>query len=76
MRELAKGLAQIHENVIHGDIHDGNILLMGDPETWDLHGDDPLVKYADFGSEDPEDPASFASVASGNAMKWPVLSTT
>jgi serine/threonine protein kinase len=49
MSELVHGLKKIHgAGVIHKDIHDGNILFMGDPETWDLHGDDPFVKFADY----------------------------
>jgi serine/threonine protein kinase len=48
MRELAEGLIQIHgKGVIHGDIKGRNILLMGDPTTW--NSKDPLIKYADFG---------------------------
>jgi serine/threonine protein kinase len=48
MRELAEGLIQIHgRNITHGDIHEQNILLKGNPEEW--KGNNPLVKYTDFG---------------------------
>jgi serine/threonine protein kinase len=48
MLEMAEGLKQIHgKGVQCGDIHGGNILLMGDPETW--MKTDNLVKWADFG---------------------------
>jgi serine/threonine protein kinase len=65
MRELAQGLMQIHgghgARILHGDIHEGNIFLMGGPETWSSN--DPLVKYADFGKGklgDAMDPDWFA----------------
>jgi serine/threonine protein kinase len=49
MRQLAHGLMQIHgQRVTHGDISGKNLLLMGNPLTWD--SESPLVKYADFGS--------------------------
>jgi serine/threonine protein kinase len=48
MRDLAKGLMQIHgQRVSHRDIREPNLLLMGDPLTW--NSESPLVKYADFG---------------------------
>jgi serine/threonine protein kinase len=48
MRDLAKGLMQIHgQRVSHRDIRGPNLLLMGDPLTW--NSETPLVKYADFG---------------------------
>jgi serine/threonine protein kinase len=49
MRELARGLMQIHgQRVSHRDIKSKNLLFMGDPLTWDSETT-PLVKYADFG---------------------------
>jgi serine/threonine protein kinase len=53
MLGLANGLVQIHgQNIAHGDIQNQNtnVLLMGDPMTWDLKSPDPLVKYSDFGN--------------------------
>jgi serine/threonine protein kinase len=48
MRELARGLMQIHgQGVTHPDIHGTNLLLMGNPLKW--NSETPLVKYADFG---------------------------
>jgi serine/threonine protein kinase len=49
MRELADGLKQLHDhNVPHSDLKDENLLLMGDPESWESK--DPLVMFAVFGA--------------------------
>jgi serine/threonine protein kinase len=48
MRDLARGLMQIHgQRVSHRDIKSKNLLLMGDTLMCDI--ETPLVKYADFG---------------------------
>jgi serine/threonine protein kinase len=62
MRELADGLKQIRDhNVPHSDLENENLLLMGDPESWE--SEDPLVTFAIFG------PSSKSARQEGNDVR-------
>ncbi|TCD67327.1 hypothetical protein EIP91_000248 [Steccherinum ochraceum] len=63
LRQLALGLEYLHrENVVHGDLHGGNILV-------DKAGD---IKLTDFGMSVTADgtPYNYGSVHGGGAVRW------